>query len=116
MPKFRYVPPDEFTPESRINWITLGKVKSWIQEKEGLVDRLTLSLDGDQIVYIYILSPASFRVRFNPVSAAPLLKNRSPATVVDQIETCHIKVKEEGGQLKICTHKMEVCRRCFVLF
>ena len=115
MPKFRYVPPDEFTPESRINWITLGKVQSWIQEKEGSVDRLTLSLDGNQTVYIYILSPASIRVRFNPVSAAPLLKNPSPATIVDIIEACPIKVKEEAGRLKICTHKMEVCGKCYVL-
>jgi len=109
MPYFRYVPSDEFTPESRINWLTLGKVEKWTQEKEGQVDRVSLYLDGNQKLYIYILSPASFRVRFNPNPEAPLVKNRSPATIVDLIEECKIKVTEEQGKLIIVTHKIEVC-------
>lgn len=83
MPYFRYVPSDEFTPESRINWLTLGKVEKWTHEKEGQVDRLSLYLEGNHKVYIYILSPASFRIRFNPNPEAPFVKNRSPATIVD---------------------------------
>ena len=111
MPYFRYVPSDEFTPESRTNWLTLGKVEKWTQEKEGQVDRVSLYLDGNQKLYIYILSPTSFRVRFNPDAKAPLVKNRSPATIVDLIEECKIKVTEEQGKLKIFTHKIEVCGR-----
>jgi len=114
MPYFRYVPSDEFTPESRINWLTLGKVENWTQEKEGQVDRVSLYFDSNHKLYIYILSPASFRVRFNPNPEAPLVKNRSPATIVDLIEVCkQIKVTEEEGKLKIFTHKIEVCG-CFV--
>ena len=109
MPYFRYVPSDEFTPESRINWLVLGKVEKWTQEKDGQVDRLSLYIDGNHKVYIYILSPASFRVRFNPNPEAPLVKNRSPATIVDMIEECKIKVTEEQGKLVICTCKIEVC-------
>ena len=112
MPYLRYVPSDEFTPESRINWLTLGKVDKWTQEKEGQVDRLSLHFDGNHKVYIYILSPASFRIRFNPNPEAPLVKNRSPATIVDMIKDCNprIKVTEEQGKLIIFTPKIEVCR------
>lgn len=56
MPYFRYVPSDEFTPESRINWLTLGKVEKWTHEKEGKVDRLSLYLEGNHKVYIYIVT------------------------------------------------------------
>lgn len=109
MPYFLYVSSDEFTPESRINWLTLGKVEKWTQEKEGQVDRLSLYLDGNQKVYIYILSPTSFRIRFNPNPEAPLVKNRSPATIVDMIKECNITVTEEHRKLIISTHKIEVC-------
>lgn len=109
MPYFRYVPSDEFTPESRINWLTLGKVEKWTHEKEGQVDRLSLYLEGNHKVYIYILSPASFRIRFNPNPEAPFVKNRSPATIVDMIKECNITVTEEQGKLIISTHKIEVC-------
>ena len=108
MANYRYVPPDEFTPESRMNWIHLGRVTKWIQEEEGVVDKFTLFLEGDLKVYIYFLSHAMFRVRFNPDPKAPYVKTRSPATEVERIEASDIKVKEQGGFLKIGTDKIEI--------
>ena len=108
MANYRYVPPDEFTPESRMNWIHLGRVTKWIQEEEGVVDKFTLFLEGDLKVYIYFLSHAMFRVRFNPDPKAPYVKTRSPATEVERIEASDIKVKEQGGYLKIGTDKIEI--------
>lgn len=105
---YDYVQPDEFTPESRINWITVGKVTKWTQEEEGIVDKFTLFLDGGLKVYIYFLSHNTFRVRFNPDPNAPYVKSRSPATEVERIEASKIKVKEEGGCLSIATDKIEV--------
>ena len=105
---YDYVQPDEFTPESRINWITVGKVTKWTQEEEGIVDKFTLFLDGGLKVYIYFLSHNTFRVRFNPDPNAPYVKSRSPATEVERIEASKIKVKEEGGCLSIATDRIEV--------
>lgn len=108
MATYRYVPPDEFTPETRVNWISLGKVTKWTQEEEGIVDKFTLFLDGGLKIYIYLLSHSTFRVRFNPDPQAPYVKTRSPATVVERVEAHEIKVKEEGGFLKIRTDFIEV--------
>ena len=105
---YDYVQPDEFTPESRVNWITVGKVTKWIQEEEGKVDKFTLFLDGGLKVYIYFLSHTTFRVRFNPDPKAPYVKSRSPATEVERIEASKIKVKDEGGCLSIKTDRIEV--------
>ena len=103
-----YVPPDEFTPESHVNWLSLGKVTNWKQEEEGIVDKFTLNLDSGHKVYIYFLSHTTFRVRFNPDPQAPYVKSRSPATETERIEASEIKVKQEDGQLKIKTHKVEL--------
>ena len=108
MSAYRYVPPDEFTPESRVNWIGVGKVTKWTQEEEGVVDKFTFYLDGGLKVYIYFLSHTSFRVRFNPDPNAPYVKSRSPATEVERIEASEINVKEQGGMLKIGTDRIEV--------
>ena len=88
MGDYRYVPPDEFTPESRVNWKTLGKITSWKQEEEGVVDKFTLNLETGHKLYIYVLSHATFRVRFNPNPNAPYVKSRSPATEVSRMKPC----------------------------
>ena len=82
MGDYRYVPPDEFTPESRVGWNSLGKITSWKQEVDGVVDKFTLILDSGHKLFIYILSHTTFRVRFNPDPNAPYVKSRSPATEV----------------------------------
>lgn len=105
---YDYVQPDEFTPESRVNWISVGKVTKWTQEEEGIVDKFTLFLDGGLKLYIYFLSHCTFRVRFNPDPNAPYVKSRSPATEVERIEASKIKVKEEGEYLHIKTDRIEV--------
>ena len=108
MAAYRYVPPDEFTPESKVNWISVGRVLKWTQEEEGMVDKFTLFLEGGLKIYIYFLSHTSFRVRFNPDPKAPYVKSRSPATEVERIEAHEIKVNEEGGFLKLRTNRIEV--------
>ena len=113
MTAYRYVPPDEFTPESLVNWISVGKVTKWTQEEEGVVDKFTFYLDGGLKIYIYFLSHTTFRVRFNPDPNAPYVKSRSPATEVERIEASEIKVKEEGGMLRIGTDRIEVCSGYF---
>ena len=113
MAAYRYVPADEFTPETRVNWISVGKVTKWTQEEEGIVDKFTLYLEGGLKVYIYFLSHTTFRVRFNPDPSAPYVNSRSPATEVERIEASEIKVKEEGGMLKIQTDRIEVGRNSF---
>ena len=105
---YRYVPPDEFTPESRVNWNTLGKVTSWTQEEEGVVDKFTLHLESSLKVYIYFLSHTMFRVRFNPDPDAPYVKSRSPATETERIEASEIKVEEKNGELRLVTNRIEV--------
>ena len=109
MASYRYVPPDKFTPESRVNWISVGRVDKWTQEEQGIVDKFTLFLDGGLKVYINCLSHTTFRVRFDPDPKAPYVKSRFPATEVERIEASEIKVKEEGGFLKIRTDRIEVC-------
>ena len=109
MAEYRYVPPDEFTPESRVNWISVGKVTKWTLEEEGVVDKFTFYLDGGLKIYIYFLSHTTFRVRFNPDPNAPYVKSRSPATEVERIEAFEIKVKEQGEMLRIRTSRIEVC-------
>ena len=111
MGSYDYVQPDEFTPESRVNWIGLGRVNKWTQEEEGIVDKFTLFFDDGLKVYIYFFSHTTFRVRFNPDPTAPYVKSRSPATEVERIEASEIKVKEEGGFLKLLTDRIEVCNQ-----
>ena len=101
MAAYRYVPPDECTPESRVNWISVGKISKWTQEEEGIVDKFTLFLEGGLKIYIYFLSHTTFRVRFNLDPNAPYVKSRSPATETERIEAHELKVKEEGGGQKI---------------
>ena len=109
MTAYRYVPADEFTPESRINWIPLGRVTKWIREgEERLEDKFTLFLEDDLKLCIYFLSHAMFRVRFNPDPKAPYGKNLSPATEMGSIEASDIKVEEQGGFLRIGTNKTEI--------
>jgi hypothetical protein len=106
--KYDYVRADKFTPESRVNWKTVGKVTSWKKEEEGVVDRVTLALDSGHKVYIYFLSHQTFRVRFNPDPKAPYVTTESPATVEDRIEAYDLRVKEENGVLRMNTDFMEV--------
>ncbi|KAK3739019.1 hypothetical protein QZH41_010476, partial [Actinostola sp. cb2023] len=108
MSSYRYVPPDEFTPESRINWKPLGKVTNWKQEVEGVVDKFTLTLDSGHKLYIYFLSHSTFRVRFNPDLNAPYVKTRSPATEIERIEAHEIKVEEKDGKLWMSTKNIHV--------
>ena len=105
---YRYVPPDQFTPESAQNWNSLGKVTSWKQEEEGVVDKFTLNMETGHKIYIYFYSHAMFRVRFNPDLNAPYVKSRSPATEVERIEAHEIAVKEEDRKLSIKTDKVEL--------
>ena len=108
MAAYRYVPPDEFTPESRVNWISVGKITNWTQEEEGIVDKFTLFLEGGLKIYIYFLSHTTFRVRFNPDPTAPYVKSRSPATETKRVKAHELKVKEEGGVQKIRTDRIEL--------
>ena len=106
--KYDYVRADKFTPESRVNWKTLGKVTGWKKEEEGVVDRVTLAMDSGHKVYIYFLSHQAFRVRFNPDPKAAYVATESPATVTDRIEAYELSVKEENGVLRMKTNFIEV--------
>lgn len=105
---YSYVPPDEFTPESRVTWKSLNAVTSWKQEVDGVVDKFTLNFDSGHKVYIYFFSHTSFRVRFNPDPNAPYVKSRSPATEVERIEAHEIKVEEKNKVLIIQTDRIKV--------
>lgn len=106
--KYDYVRADNFTPESRVNWESVGKVTSWKKEVEGVVDRITLQLESGHKVYVYFLSHQTFRVRFNPDASAKYVPSESPATVEDRIEAYDLKCKEEDGFLKMKTSFIEV--------
>ena len=106
--KYDFVRADEFTPESRVNWKTVGKVTSWKKVEEGVVDKVTLLLESGHKIYIYFLSHQTFRVRFNPDPKAPYVPTESPATVEDRIEAYDLSVKEENGVLRMKTSFMEV--------
>ena len=106
--KYNYVRANEFTPESRVNWKTIGKVTSWKKEEEGVIDRITLALDSGHKLYIYFPTRPS-RVLFNPDLEAPYVSTESPATVKDHIEAYDLHVKEENGVLRMSTNFIEVC-------
>lgn len=106
--QYDYVRADYFTPESKVNWKSLGKVTGWKKEEEGVVDKITLTLDSGHKLYIYFLSHLTFRVRFNPDPEAPYVPTESPATVQDRIEAYDLNVKEANGVLKMTTNFIEV--------
>src|SRR4051794_15327351 len=75
---FTFVNVNQFTPNSRVNWVPVGKVASWT--RTGSKVRLNLAAPG-MALEVSFLGPECFRVRFRPVASPDYSKETSAAVV-----------------------------------
>ncbi|MDB5313822.1 MAG: hypothetical protein JWO38_8024 [Gemmataceae bacterium] len=75
---FEFVNVDRFTPNSRVNWVPVGRVASW--SRTGSKVRLDLAATG-MAVEVSFLGPECFRVRFRPVTNPDYTAETSAAVV-----------------------------------
>jgi alpha-glucosidase len=75
---FTFVNVNEFTPNSRVNWVSVGKVASWTRTESKI--RLNLATPG-MAVEVSFLGPECFRVRFRPVLGPDYTVETSAAVV-----------------------------------
>src|SRR5208283_3421242 len=62
---FTFVNVDAFTPNSRVNWVSIGKIASWTRSGSKIL--LNLASPGMSLE-VSFLGPNCFRVRFKPVA------------------------------------------------
>jgi alpha-glucosidase len=62
---YTFVNLNGFTPNTRVNWVPVGRVASWT--RAGSKVRLDLATPG-MAVEVSFLGPECFRVRFRPVT------------------------------------------------
>lgn len=100
-----YVNVREFTPNSRINWVSIGN----IQQVQQTGNQFTLTLAGTNLtVLIAFLSPTCFRVRFNPTAPTGQIPDHSVAVVQRDLGALQLHVQQSPQQLVIDTHAMQV--------
>jgi alpha-glucosidase len=75
---FTFVNVNGFTPNTRVNWVPVGKVASWTRTGEKL--RLDLATPS-MALEISFLGPECFRVRFRPVTNPDYSVETSAAVV-----------------------------------
>ncbi len=66
---YRYVPVDDFNPNSAIGWTQFGNVTQCLYDKSDQIFTLTGTAPAGMaapVLKIYIIGPTAFRVRFNP--------------------------------------------------
>ena len=62
MSVYPFVDVDQFTPNSRINWISVGKIASVHRER----NRFTLEMPNGLYVVYSVISKSSYRIWFSP--------------------------------------------------
>ena len=75
---FTFVNVDQFTPNSRVNWVSIGKIATWT--RTGSKIRLDLA-SGGRSLEVSFLGPECFRVRFQPLKPQNYAVETSSAVV-----------------------------------
>src|SRR5919108_1174995 len=103
MNSYRFVPVNEFTPNTP-GWTPIQKITSFILS--GNTFKLTTS-DGLSLV-VSFLSSKCFRLRFNPKAGVDYTTETSIAVVNRNLGAVQLSVKQHGQTLVIATGAMTV--------
>jgi alpha-glucosidase len=101
---YRYVRPDEFTPDSRINWTSFGRVTKCVANRDNTEFTLTGAADAAHagkapVLKLQILGPQAFRVRFNP--KGDYSRDESFAVVNRHLGDVRPQVRQDAAGLKV---------------
>lgn len=77
MSVYPFVDVDQFTPNSRINWISVGKIASVQREQ----NRFTLKMPNGLYVVYSVISASSYRIWFSPKKGTDFSPENSCVTV-----------------------------------
>lgn len=96
----------DFTPNSRVNWTSIGNIESVLRNG----DQFTLSLAGSSLtVQLSFLSATCFRIRFNPTTPVGTIPDHSVAVVNRALGPVALTVVEDSAQaLVVDTGAMRV--------
>ena len=82
MSVYPFVDVDQFTPNSRINWISVGKIASVHRER----NRFTLEMPNGLYVVYSVISKSSYRIWFSPKKGTDFLP-KIPASPLPIVQT-----------------------------
>lgn len=101
---FPFVPVNGFTPNNP-GWSTVGAIDNWSVDPAGR--RFTFNF-GPRSLFIEVLGPTSFRLRFNPATGAAYNYETSVAVVSRDLGLTGLNVthQQQGSQLTIATGTM----------
>jgi alpha-glucosidase len=104
-----YIPPDRFTPESRIHWRPVGRIRTWEESDERGIPLFKLWAASGHLINVYVMSPTMLRIRFDPNPEHAFVEPRSPATIALQVAPVEGLVAGEArGELEIQTAEIVV--------
>ncbi|MBK1790166.1 TIM-barrel domain-containing protein [Persicirhabdus sediminis] len=104
---FPFVPIDQFTPSTPA-WSTIGKIDSWSANTNKT--RYTFVF-GQRSLYIEILGPQSFRLRFNPAENAQYNYETSTAVINRDLGISELTITDSqpaDDQLVISTGTIDI--------
>lgn len=107
---FPYVYPNQFTPNNP-GWTTVGNVASWCPDATGRRYTFTFGDNGLYSLYIEVLGPTAFRLRFRPVPQPSYATETSTAVVERDLGLSGINVTHQqpnANTLTISTGVMTI--------
>ncbi len=103
---FTFVNVNAFTPNSRVNWVSVGKIASWTRTGSKIV--LNLASPGMSLE-VSFLGPNCFRVRFKPVAPNYAVETSSAVVTRDLgLSSTALSVKSDSTQVTADTGSITV--------
>lgn len=107
---FPYVYPSQFTPNNS-GWSTVGDIASWSPDSTGRRFTFVFGADNAYSLYIEVLGPTAYRLRFKPVAGATYTTETSTAVVDRDLGLSGLKVtctQPDAGLLVIDTGSIQI--------
>ena len=102
---FPFVYPNQFTPNNS-GWSTVGNIDSWSADATGRRFTFVFGPGGAYSLYIEILGPSAYRLRFSPVAGVSYATETSTAVVNRDLGLSGLNVttnKPDAQTLQIST-------------
>jgi alpha-glucosidase len=88
---FPFVPVNGFTPNNS-GWSTVGNIASWSPDSTGRRFTFVFGANNACSLYIEVLGPSAYRLRFNPAPGATYATENSTAVVTRDLGLAGLKV------------------------
>jgi alpha-glucosidase len=88
---FPFVPVNGFTPNNS-GWSTVGNIASWSPDSTGRRFTFVFGASSAYSLYIEVLGPSAYRLRFNPAPGATYATENSTAVVTRDLGLAGLKV------------------------